>query len=67
MGTDEGWQLVANNIPPDMQAYTINNLQPANTYQFHVTAINDVGEGRPSLPSRTIRLPQQRKYSRNSF
>ncbi|XP_064623842.1 protein sidekick-2-like isoform X2 [Lineus longissimus] len=59
MNTNDGWQLVARNIGADVRAYTVDNLQPAKTYQFHVTAVNSVGEGRPSLPSNTITLPQQ--------
>ncbi|XP_064623879.1 protein sidekick-like [Lineus longissimus] len=61
MGVWEGWQPLAS---PKADTFTNNNfvytaedLIPGKTYQFHISTVNRIGEGRPSRASRTITLP----------
>lgn len=58
---DDGWQVAHAALPPDTSSYTVLNLSPAMSYQFRVSAVNDVGEGDASLPSDVIEMPQQRE------
>ncbi|XP_074647497.1 protein sidekick-2-like [Tubulanus polymorphus] len=57
---NEGWRMLVNKIDKLKREYTVSStLLPARTYQFHVSAVNSVGEGQPSPPSTRITLPQQ--------
>ncbi len=58
---NEGWQVADALVPHTERVFTVNGLQPARTYQFRVSAINDVGEGPSSVASELIEMPQQRK------
>ena len=58
---NEGWQVSDALVPAAERVYTVIGLQPARSYQFRVSAINDVGEGHASSPSDIIEMPQQRK------
>ena len=59
---NEGWRVADKEVPFEQRTYTVRDLQPARSYQFRVSAVNDVGEGPASNPSNVIELPQQRKY-----
>ena len=56
------WQSYATDISPTASTYMVSGLRPAHAYQFQVSAVNVVGRGEASAPSRVIRLPEQRKY-----
>lgn len=56
----EGWLVAHDNIPAVDREFVVQNLQPARTYQFTVSAVNSVGEGSASKPSQLVELPQQR-------
>ena len=57
----EGWVVADESVGVMETTYTIRRLLPARSYQFRVSAVNDVGEGPGSHPSESITLPQQRK------
>lgn len=57
-GTDV-WKIATSSIAPDQRSYTLADLKPAKSYQFTISAVNDVGESPQSSPSDTISLPQQ--------
>ena len=59
---NEGWVVAAGDVAADQRGYTVTGLKPARSYQFRISAVNDVGEGPPSQPSVVIALPQERKY-----
>ena len=46
-----GWNRYNANISTHQRFALLTNLKPAMTYQFRVLAVNDVGEGPPSIPS----------------
>ncbi|XP_077981249.1 contactin-4-like [Glandiceps talaboti] len=53
---DPEWKVERDNIPPgDSSAASLtaslNNLSPWSSYEFRVTATNDIGKGQPSWPS----------------
>lgn len=37
----------------------INELKPAFTYEFRVSAVNGIGEGMPSRPSNNVTIPEE--------
>jgi len=37
----------------------INDLRPAISYEFRVSAVNGIGEGMPSKPSKNITIPEE--------
>jgi len=39
--------------------YTVQDLQPGRAYQLVVSAVNAVGEGPPSEPSRVLTIPEE--------
>lgn len=53
------WTIATSSIAPDQLSYTLTDLKPAKSYQFTVSAVNDVGESPQSDPSLVISLPQQ--------
>ncbi|XP_034724365.1 contactin-4 isoform X1 [Etheostoma cragini] len=53
-----GWQTVRtvpDSVPGQMMHATVNDLNPWVDYEFRVVAINSVGVGEPSMPSKQIR------------
>ncbi|XP_036008044.1 contactin-4 isoform X1 [Fundulus heteroclitus] len=53
-----GWQTVKtvpDSVPGQMMHATVKDLSPWVEYQFRVVAINSVGVGEPSMPSKQIR------------
>jgi len=54
------WQSYASDISSSVSSYTLRGLRPAQSYQFRLSAVNAVGKGPASAPSRVITLPQQR-------
>lgn len=61
----EGWVVSNDQVGADQRTYTVRRLLPARSYQFRVSAVNDVGEGAGSDPSKVVTLPQQRKYRKH--
>ena len=59
LGEIEGWVTLVTDIANTTRTHPVTNLKPAKSYQFHVSAVNGVGEGQASLPTETITLPQQ--------
>lgn len=58
----KGWQVANGFIPSDARVFTVSGvLLPAKSYEFRVTAVNSVGRGTPSPPTRAVFLPEQRK------
>ncbi|CAK9251217.1 unnamed protein product, partial [Sphagnum jensenii] len=54
------WTTASMNISASQNYVLLTNLRPAMTYQFRVSAINNVGEGQASAPtSPPITLPAQ--------
>ena len=62
------WNLHKDDInPSDRQmSVTLRNLSPHTQYQFHVRAVNSVGEGTPSGASGVIRTLIAGNYNYNS-
>lgn len=62
------WNLQKDDInPSDRQmSVTLRNLSPHTQYQFHVRAVNSVGEGTPSGASGVIRTLIAGNYNYNS-
>lgn len=55
-----GWKIAKANISHTQNFVLVQNLRPAMTYQFRVSAVNSVGEGQPSSPSTPpVTLPAQ--------
>ncbi|XP_014830568.1 PREDICTED: contactin-4-like, partial [Poecilia mexicana] len=53
-----GWQTVKtvpDSVPGQMMHATVKDLSPWVEYEFRVVAINSVGVGEPSMPSKQIR------------
>uniref|UniRef100_A0A7N6AGJ3 Contactin 4 n=1 Tax=Anabas testudineus TaxID=64144 RepID=A0A7N6AGJ3_ANATE len=53
-----GWQTVRtvpDSVPGQMMHATVKDLNPWVDYEFRVVAINSVGVGEPSMPSKQIR------------
>ncbi|XP_017282455.1 contactin-4 [Kryptolebias marmoratus] len=53
-----GWQTlrtVPDSVPGQMMHATVKDLNPWVEYEFRVVAINSVGVGEPSMPSKQIR------------
>ncbi|CAG7730812.1 unnamed protein product, partial [Allacma fusca] len=57
--TSAGWETLVSNVSADNRIAVIENLKPAASYQFRVSAVNAVGEGEPSQPSNIVTLPQE--------
>jgi len=55
------WRSYVTNIAPTATSHTVTGLRPAHSYQFQVSAVNAVGKGEASRPSRVVTLPEQRK------
>ena len=54
------WVTATTNISATQNFVLLTNLRPAMTYQFRVSAVNNVGEGQPSSPTHPpITLPAQ--------
>lgn len=53
------WITELSNVSSNQRWILLTNLKAASTYQFRVSAVNSVGEGSPSEPSLSIRLPQE--------
>ncbi|KAK7082429.1 Protein sidekick-2 [Halocaridina rubra] len=53
------WVTVLTNVSAESTKAIVGDLRPSTGYQFRVSAVNNVGEGSPSLPSETIILPQE--------
>ena len=66
LGPSEGWLIASSDISKDARIHTVKGLMPARDYQFRISAVNSVGEGKPSSASQTITLPQQRMYTLTS-
>ena len=58
---EERWTTADDSVSEDARLYTVTGLQPAQSYQLRVSAVNDVGEGAASQASAVVTLPQQRK------
>ena len=58
---EEHWTTADDSVGEESRLYTVSGLQPAQSYQLRVSAVNDVGEGAASQPSVVVTLPQQRK------
>ena len=59
---NEAWLVASSSVGANERTYHVTNLQPARTYQFRVSAVNDVGEGPPSEASENLEMPQQREF-----
>ena len=59
--TDLGlnWVTVLTNISADASSAIVGDLRPSTAYQFRISAVNNVGEGAPSDPSKPVILPQE--------
>ena len=55
----QNWITELSNIPANQSFANIKNLKAATSYQFRVSAVNRVGEGYPSEPTKTISLPHE--------
>lgn len=55
------WISYPDKIEASITNYTIHGLQPALYYKFRVRAVNNVGEGKPSVPAPDppLLIPQQ--------
>ena len=58
---NEAWQIASSSVGASERSFTVTGLQPARTYQFRISAVNDVGEGPASESSAVIEMPQQRE------
>uniref|UniRef100_A0A8B9KE98 Uncharacterized protein n=1 Tax=Astyanax mexicanus TaxID=7994 RepID=A0A8B9KE98_ASTMX len=56
------WQKVAVDLGPSTRSYQINNLDPAGTYAFRVTAVNRRTTGNPSDIKNPVALPVSKPY-----
>ncbi|XP_055334762.1 protein sidekick-like [Paramacrobiotus metropolitanus] len=56
--TDMDWQTLLSNFSATDRFYIVKDLRPSASYQFRVSAVNNVGEGASSAPSQPIELPQ---------
>lgn len=55
---DEQWKMIGQ-ADGKSTGYTVHQLQPSQSYQFCVSAVNEVGEGKRSTPSSVLIIPQQ--------
>ncbi|CAL4240840.1 unnamed protein product, partial [Meganyctiphanes norvegica] len=53
------WETVLTNVSAASASAIVSELRASTAYQFRVSAVNNVGEGSPSLPSNTLILPQE--------
>ncbi|OWA50313.1 Protein sidekick [Hypsibius exemplaris] len=64
---DIGWQTLLSNFSATDRFYIVKDLRPSASYQFRVSAVNNVGEGSPSAASNPILLPQTPPTSAPKF
>ncbi|XP_072026167.1 contactin-4-like [Amphiura filiformis] len=53
------WKEERDTIPATVQEVRLNGVSPWSTYEFRVTAMNDLGYGQPSEPSEPVTTPQK--------
>jgi len=58
------WTLESDNLPATagLMSHKVTGLKPSKTYEFEVTASNDIGDGRPSLPTTPQKIPAECKW-----
>ncbi|XP_072518613.1 basement membrane-specific heparan sulfate proteoglycan core protein-like [Salminus brasiliensis] len=56
------WQKVAVDLVPSTRSYQINNLDPAGTYAFRITAVNRRTTGNPSEVKNPVPMPVSKPY-----
>ena len=64
---DIGWHTLLSNFSATDRFYVVRDLRPSASYQFRVSAVNNVGEGSPSAASGPILLPQTPPTSAPKF
>ncbi|XP_039630055.1 protein sidekick-1 isoform X2 [Polypterus senegalus] len=53
------WKVYLPKVEPDKAGATVRGLTPARTYQFRVSAVNQVGRGQYSSETNRLMLPEE--------